>query len=161
MNKESVIMTCNSLLRRNTPLDFDCGKLCDGRCCKGDSNTGMLLFPGEEKIIDSDFTVQTGLNGEKYAICNGSCNRNKRPLACRIYPLFPIICENNNIKVVFDYRADCPLCEGDYKFDRKFIKAVKRVGEYLLLNEETAKFYRNLCDEMKEMITLYDKISKI
>ena len=63
----NVIESCYSVLRRTTPLDFDCGKICNGKCCKGDEKTGMLLFPGEEKVFsllkpdwifveDSDFT---------------------------------------------------------------------------------------------------------
>ena len=67
-----------------TPLSVDCGKLCGAACCESDDEeeTGMYLFPGEEKlfmgnadfkIIDSEF-----LYGEKRAkilICKGFCKR--------------------------------------------------------------------------------------
>ena len=57
MKKEVLLKTCYSLLRNTTPLDYDCGKICGGKCCKGDNKTGMLLFPGEEKLIDSNMKI--------------------------------------------------------------------------------------------------------
>ena len=115
MKKENVIKTCYSLLRNVTPLTFDCGKICQGKCCKGDDKTGMLLFPGEEKLIDPDMSVYKNENGDSFAICDGTCDRNRRPLACRIYPLFPVINNQNGedlIEAEFDVRADCPLLSG-------------------------------------------------
>ena len=53
MKKEKVIESCYSQLRKVTPLNFDCGKICNGKCCKGDEKTGMILFPGEEEFIDN------------------------------------------------------------------------------------------------------------
>lgn len=160
MKKENVIKSCYSILRKTTPLSFDCGTLCGGKCCKGDENTGMIIFPGEENLIDSKIKIITNEYNDKVAVCGGLCDRNKRPLSCRIYPLFPIIHNENNeekIKAVFDYRGDCPLKSGEYKFDRRFVKAVKRVGKYLLLNEETAAYYRELCDMFNEHFELVKK----
>ena len=153
MKKENVIKTCYSLLRNITPLEFDCGKVCQGKCCKGDNKTGMLLFPGEEGIVDTDMVIYRNENGDSFAVCDGSCDRNKRPLACRIYPLFPVIKNHNGeeyIETEFDIRADCPLLSGDFKISRKFAGKVKRVGKYLLLNKETAEFYRELSEELTE-----------
>lgn len=160
MKKENVIKSCYSVLRKTTPLYFDCGKICNGKCCKGDEKTGMLLFPGEENLIDPNINVIETDSGDKLAVCNGACDRNRRPLSCRIYPLFPVIVEENGegkIKVCFDYRADCPLLlsQTDYKFNRRFIKGVRRVGKYLLLNEETAEYYKELsaaCNEYYELL---------
>ena len=47
MKKEEVILKCYKILENETPLNFDCGKICKNKCCKGDENTGMLLFPGQ------------------------------------------------------------------------------------------------------------------
>lgn len=163
MKKENVIKSCYSVLRKTTPLNFDCGKICNGKCCKGDEKTGMLLFPGEEKLIDPDINVIENEQGDKLAVCNGSCDRNRRPLSCRIYPLFPVLYEEEGkceIKVVFDFRADCPLSEGEYGFNRRFIKAVKRVGKYLLLNEETAVYYKELSDMHNEHFELIKKFQE-
>lgn len=157
MKKESVLKSCYSALRRCTPLDFDCGKLCDGKCCDGDENTGMLLFPGEENLIDPGMIIKRDESGATVAICNGTCDRNKRPLSCRMYPLFPIIKTENDreyIETEFDPRADCPLTSGELTISRRFDKAVRRVGKYLLLNEETETAYRQLSAELSDYIEL-------
>lgn len=157
MKKENVLKSCYSVLRRVTPLNFDCGKICNGKCCKGDEKTGMLLFPGEENLIDPDINVIETEGGDTLAVCNGTCDRNRRPLSCRIYPLFPLLSEEDEINVVFDLRADCPLAKGEYSFDRRFLKAVKRVGKYLLLNDETARYYKELCEVQREYMDLIKK----
>lgn len=163
MKKENVINSCYSLLRNVTPLSFDCGKICNGKCCKGDNKTGMVLFPGEEMLLDKDINVITDDEGFKIAVCGGVCNRNYRPLSCRIYPLFPVIKNENGreyIQVEIDPRADCPLCSEEYEFKKNFIKAVKRVGKYLLLNEETADTYRKLSAEIEDINKLRELLFK-
>jgi hypothetical protein len=161
MKKEEVILSCYSLLREETPLKFDCGKICSGKCCKGDENTGMILFPGEEKFLDKNIKIKESESGLKIAVCNGTCSRNKRPLSCRIYPLFPIITENGKIKTIIDIRADCPLKTGGYRFNEAFVRKVKRVGKYLLLNEETKAVYLELSEDINEQIELLEKLKKI
>ncbi len=160
MKKEDVIKTCRSALAKVTPLDTDCGKICGAFCCHGDGKTGMLLFPGEEALTDGNIEIIRNDAGDKIAVCNGKCDRHKRPLACRIYPLFPIIRSENGkeyIETVFDSRANCPLTTGEYKISNRFSKTVKRVGKYLLLNPETADFYRKLSEE----ITDYAELEKL
>lgn len=157
MKKEEVILKCYKILENETPLESDCGKICENKCCKGDENIGMLLFPGEEKLIDENMKIRVTENGDKIAICNGRCDRSKRPLSCRIYPFFPLIKEfhgKTRIKIIFDLRADCPLSGGDYEFNKEFLRRLKRVGKYLLLNEKTKKMYIDLCDDMSEQIEL-------
>ena len=160
MKKDLVLKSCYSVLRRTTPLDFDCGKICNGKCCKGDEKTGMLLFPGEEKLIDPNINIIRTQSGDCLAVCNGTCDRNRRPLSCRIYPLFPAVTDEGDINVCFDYRADCPLdkSNNDYKFNRRFVKGVRRVGKYLLLNEETKEFYLELSDTCNEYYELLKKL---
>ena len=157
MKKEEVILKCYKILENETPLEFDCGKICENKCCKGDENTGMLLFPGEEKLIDENMKIRFTENGDKIAVCNGKCDRSKRPLSCRIYPFFPLIKEfrgKTRIKIIFDLRADCPLSSNEYEFNKEFLRQLKRVGKYLLLNEKTKKMYIDLCDDMSEQIEL-------
>lgn len=155
MKKENVIKSCYSALGKYTPLEVDCGQLCDGFCCKGGENLGMLLFPGEESLIDGDITVTEDANGRKVAVCNGSCDRSKRPLSCRIYPLLPVF-DGENIETAFDVRANCPLTSGELEISRRFDKAVRRVGKYLLLNEETKAFLTELSEEQQEYNKLKD-----
>ncbi len=160
MKKENVIESCYSKLRKVTPLNFDCGKICNGKCCKGDEKTGMIIFPGEEKFIDENMKVFRNEEGDTVAVCNGSCNRNKRPLACRIYPLFPLLVSSegkDRVEVIFDCRADCPITEGDYQISRRFEKAVRRVGKYLLLNEEIKAYYKELSQVQTDYLKLLEK----
>jgi len=127
-----------------TPLPFDCGKLCGRRCCKGDG--GMYLFPGEEvmhkktflNITDSAFTYCG--KAVLFAACEGICEREKRPLSCRIFPLFPYLKRGQDLRIITDPRAYaiCPLtsCEPD----RHFYKKVKRAILLLMKFEPVREF---------------------
>ena len=127
-------------LKDYTPLTVDCGVLCNHACCKGDENTGMILFPFEETTLN----VKTTENGERLAVCDGSCDRHERPLACRIFPFFPTIDDRGKIYVELDYRASrlCPMIEhcDELLFDPKFLIALKKVGKILSKDEECREF---------------------
>jgi len=147
-----------------TPLLFDCGKLCDGACCKSDDNeeTGMYLFPGEEalfrnnpdfKIVSSEFEY-----GGKYAdilICKGHCDRNLRPLSCRIFPVIPYV-EGNSFKLIFDPRAKglCPLTElSDFsELDAEFLRKTENVVRLLMKFGETKVFLESLTDILDDYL---------
>lgn len=137
-----------------TPLKADCGCLCDGACCKGDGNTGMRLFPNEPTSLPT----KKDQNGCKLVVCSGSCGREERPLACRIFPLFPTIADNGKIYPEIDYRGYtlCPMVEhcDDVLFDKSFIKAVKRVGKLLSRDSDCRDFLK----EQTEEIDLYYKL---
>ena len=90
-------------LKTLTPLPFDCGRLCDGACCKGDSDSGMYLFPFEEKfyedkkgfdVSDSELLYPDS-SPVRFICCNNFCNRSERPISCMIFPLFPYLLGNN------------------------------------------------------------------
>ncbi|MBE6823911.1 MAG: hypothetical protein E7513_01055 [Ruminococcaceae bacterium] len=140
-----------------TPLTVDCGVLCGGACCKGDENIGMKLFPHEDSALE----IRANSSGERLAICNGTCNRTERPLACRIFPFFPTIDENGKIFVELDYRAQrlCPMIEhsDELLFDPKFFKAVKKVGKILSKDEECKAFLRDSTDEIDMFHSFYQK----
>lgn len=131
-----------------TPLRADCGKLCSGACCKGDSNTGMRLFPFEETSLPVTYLE----SGVRLAVCDGSCNRDERPLACRIFPFFPTVDENGKVYVEPDLRAKrlCPLLahSEEILFDKRFFKAVKRVGKILTKDEKCREFLRESTEEI-------------
>lgn len=105
-------------LENITPLKpFNCGKLCSARCCSGDENDGMGLFPGEEELLKdcADFEIKKseGNFGESVLVCRGECDRRKRPLACRIFPLFPLAVERENEIVIVpvpDRARGCVRC---------------------------------------------------
>lgn len=157
--KMNILDDCYSLLEKETPLKFDCGILCNSQCCKGDDKTGMLLFPGEADLLKGEYEI-IETDGRKYAVCDGSCNRRLRPLACRIYPLFPLVEKDENgiykIEVIKDPRARCPITAFDAEFKRSFIRKVKLCGEFLLTDSETADFLTELSDEINE----YEELAK-
>ena len=131
-----------------TPLKVDCGQLCGGACCKGDSSTGMRLFPHEK----SNLNIITTDEGIRLAICNGNCDREKRPLACRIFPFFPTVDDKNRVYVELDYRAAnlCPMIEhcDEIIFDKQFLSAVKKVGKILVKDEKCKAFLKQSTDEI-------------
>ena len=121
-------------LNHRTPLKGNCGVLCGGRCCSDEDceELGMYLFPGEEELFINEpgFRVEESefeVNGKKTAIlfCDGTCDRRKRPLSCRIFPLFPYVTATGELTVVKDIRSKsvCPLFEADMKeFSHAFIR---------------------------------------
>lgn len=136
------------ILGELTPLRADCGQLCDCACCKGDENTGMRLFPHEESTL----SVKVLESGERLAVCDGHCHRSKRPLACRIFPFFPTIDDRGRVYVETDLRAKllCPLIEhsDEIVFDKRFFKALKKVGKILSKDEECREFLLRSTEEI-------------
>ncbi len=131
-----------------TPLCVDCGVLCGGACCKGDRDTGMRLFPHEESTL----SVTPLPDGGRLAVCDGTCDRKGRPLSCRIFPFFPTIDDKGRIFVETDDRARrlCPLLihSDELVFDRRFFKAVKRVGKLLAKDDECRAFLTEVTAEI-------------
>lgn len=128
------------IMGKLTPLTVDCGVLCGCACCKGDERTGMRLFPFEE----SELNVIVTEDKNRLAVCDGTCDRSKRPLSCMIFPFFPTIDDRGKIYVELDYRAQrlCPIVDhyDELLFDPKFLKAVKKVGKILAKDDECKKF---------------------
>ncbi len=104
-----------------TPLKKDCGLICGGECCKGDDETGMLLFPFEKSTL----SVKEK-DGVRLAVCGGKCNRAERPLSCKIFPFFPYVTPEGKIRVIPDVRgiSICPLIShfSDVRFDKGFFQ---------------------------------------
>ncbi len=152
-----------SLLEQLTPLKSDCGALCGGACCRSleGEETGMLLFPGEE----DDYV---GLEGWRLTetrqgwlvSCPGTCDRSMRPLACRIFPLLPVLREDG-IHVAVDARARavCPLSrQGMKAMDQDFVAAVRQVGVLLAGDEEQRVMLRQLTEMQDELVALRKRI---
>ncbi len=136
-----------------TPLKKDCGLICGGACCKGDENTGMLLFPFEKTSL----TV-TEKDGVRLAVCGGKCKREHRPLSCMIFPFFPYITQDGRIKVVPDIRGYniCPLIRNleQTRFDRAFLRRVKDVGRLLAQDEECRAFLYETSREIDSILNI-------
>lgn len=150
---KNIYAEANRILGDKTPLKKDCGLICGNICCKGDSDTGMLLFPFEETTLGIKEK-----DGVRLAVCEGRCDRNKRPLSCRIFPFFPYVTPEGKIKVIPDIRGVniCPLVShfNEIKFDRGFLFRVKKIGRLLYADEECRKFLIDTSREIDVLITL-------
>ncbi len=126
-----------------TPLDYDCGSLCGKACCKGEEN-GMLLFPHEEEALDLSAYTVNERDGLLLLRCDGRCERENRPLACRIFPFFPTIMPNGRIAVRPEAGAFklCPCLQhiDCIRFDKLFLRSVRRVGRLLSIDDDCRAF---------------------
>ncbi len=156
-----------------TPLRVDCGRLCDAACCKPDETgeNGMLLFPFEDRLYrapiegfafhlaDDDRLVKGG----KRLICEGTCQREHRPLACRMFPLRMRVetdeeTQTARVKAELDPRAwaVCPLLEqgGMRAMSADFIREVEAAGDLLCENVYMLEALLNeqrMIDEMRRL----------
>ena len=155
-NKTACINKAYEILERATPVSYDCGKICNKKCCKGDNKDGMLLFPGEEELFafNDNFELYYDKRYECNAVvCKGPCNRNERPLACRIFP-YMIYSDtaNGRLSAAPDIRAleFCPLLAEKYQFDRRFLRALRLVAIKLSENKEITEFIGNITKKLTD-----------
>ena len=160
---DAAVSAAREKLKNVTPLKKDCGRVCDARCCRPleGEETGMLLFPGEAEAYAKleGWTVRHAAQGD-IVVCPGTCDREERPLSCRLFPLLPLIGDDGEIRVVTDLRARavCPLArQGKSALDPAFIDAVREAGELLAQSEEQAMFLDVLEEEQEELKELRKK----
>jgi len=142
-------------LNNITPLYFDCGQLCNNACCSSSNNSGMVLFPYEDeyyKSISHTFSITDG-NFYKLLVCDGTCDRDIRPLSCIIYPLFPYLYEDDRLDLKLDTRAynKCPLYFTDIeqlKLQPLFRLKLFKIFEQLIKNDEINLFLKKLTKEL-------------
>ena len=147
------LMRARALTGAVTPLSMDCGRACGHACCLPDETGqgGMLLFPGEDALyLDKPGFTITGYDAlEVPALlltCAGTCEREERPLSCRIFPLLPKL-KDGQVRVVRDRRGFevCPLLpSGIGAFQRDFVDAVRAAGEILYQVTEHRDFLDRL-----------------
>ncbi|MDR9827841.1 hypothetical protein RCJ22_19760, partial [Vibrio sp. FNV 38] len=89
---DPMLLAAREKLNQVTPLKKDCGRVCGARCCLSleAEETGMLLFPGEKACYEGreGWTVRETSRGQ-IVFCPSRCDRQERPLACRLFPLLP------------------------------------------------------------------------
>ena len=156
---KDALKQARELLAELTPLKSDCGRVCGARCCRPleGEETGMLLFPGEE----AEYRGKPGWKlletaAGTLAVCPGVCGRNERPLACRLFPLLPVLRENG-VKAAMDQRAEtvCPLTRyGLQGLDPAFKDAVREAGRILAEDPEQKQFLETLTAEQDELKAL-------
>ncbi len=164
MTKEGFYNAVYSILGDVTPLKVDCGQLCNGACCEvSDEITGMYLFPGEEvmyksmpqwgEIYDTDFSY----NGKYVDLftCTGKCDRERRPLSCRIFPLVPYVKRGGKMEIRMDIRGRgmCPLATAMRVEDLspKFVSKVTATMKLCMANPETREFLYALSESLDEV----------
>jgi len=159
MHKTILYKKAYRMLDNITPLKFDCGMLCESRCCEGDDDTGMHLYPGEEIIQNNNKLLKIReefFEGGKilFATCNGKCDRRSRPLACRIFPLAPYISQDGRLHIVEDPRAKhiCPLLfySDSAKMDRRFKSSIYKVFRFLIEDREIKDYVCRLSNTLRE-----------
>lgn len=148
-----------------TPLSTDCGLNCGGACCQPlpGEETGMLLFPGEEKYYAAlpGYRMKETDHG-MLLICDGRCERADRPLSCRLFPLLPLLREDG-VKVATDLRAKavCPLArQGKDALRTEFVSAVRQAGRILAEDEEQRAFLARLTRQQDELKALHRQFGR-
>lgn len=137
MTSAEALRSARALLESVTPLRRDCGKACGAACCQPDADGqgGMLLFPGEEAFYTREDSFAKlspyalhGYGGPLFLLtCDGACDRAARPLACRLFPLVPIV-SGTGFSLAMDVRAwpVCPLMEhGLAGLSRQFVEKAR------------------------------------
>ncbi|HEY9058891.1 MAG TPA: hypothetical protein VIO64_00075 [Pseudobacteroides sp.] len=161
MNKKLLYKKAYRILESSTPLKFDCGLVCDKKCCSGDNDSGMHLYPGEEMMHQaSDFLdIRKEPFGDShilFAVCNGSCIRKRRPLSCRTFPYAPYIDLSGKLTVIEDPRAKylCPLLfdEAEIKLNRMFKRDILKVFRILIRDEEIKAYVHTLSRVLDEYL---------
>ena len=137
------------LLADVTPLRYDCGALCGAACCKGDEKDGMILFPGERGWYEGreGFTIRHNAEYDyDYLVCRGECDRDERPLSCRIYPYFFYRAEDGGVTAAPDVRAlgRCPLAGTDIPADKTFLRRMRMGAKVIVSDEEMLAFVTRL-----------------
>ena len=118
---------------------------------------GMLLFPGEIKLLSQEpgyrfFRIPYMGESAWFMVCEGVCDRRKRPLACRIFPLAPQIGDSGEIRALPDPRAGrmCPLAGGEF-LNPAFRRAVEKALRHISQAPEIYDFMRLLSADLDEM----------
>lgn len=159
MNKKILYKKAYRILENSTPLKVDCGLVCNKKCCSGDSNKGMHLYPGEEILhVDSGFlnikNESFGNSHILFATCKGTCIRKLRPLSCRIFPFAPYFDSTGRLSIIEDPRAKylCPLLFDDVeiRISMRFKRDMLKVFRILVRDEEIKDYVHTLSKVLDE-----------
>ena len=123
----------------------------------------MLLFPEEEDYYeDLEGWRIVPAGREMLLICPGECERENRPLSCRIFPLMPRIRADGTVSVLTDERARavCPLAkQGKRGMDPAFVQAVREAGEKLARDPAQRDFLERRAREQEELKALREALT--
>ena len=141
-----VLPRAYAAIGEKTPMLFDCGQLCGAVCCRPDEDGqgGVYLFPGERALLeDCGWARVFSAEFAPVMLCDGRCDRERRPLGCRIFPLTPVCGENGKWTVRMDVRARamCPLAaHGVRGLDPEFVRAARKALRIIAGDPEGGAF---------------------
>lgn len=161
-----------SMLDEVSPLDFDCGMLCDDACCVNDEDYDLALYlmPGEELIYeDSDdfnlyyipsdtFEFPHSWDDDVFMVeCVNPphCNRCIRPIQCRTFPLIPHLSGDDTFHLILDsseFPYSCPIVDENMELNADFIKVTFNVWKILIEDPivyDLIKYDSSLRDDRK------------
>ena len=140
-----------ALLENVTPMPFDCGMVCGAACCNAeDEDAGIFLLPGEEVMQEresGDFAWEEISKSNWFLRCmrTDNCNRQKRPIQCRTFPLMPIINESGELEIIvndMELPYACPLIESEADMSEEFYEAVRAAWERLTEIPEVKEYLK-------------------
>jgi hypothetical protein len=119
-----------------------------------EADLGMYLLPGEEMVQDpedswlsmseedsAEYDFPTSWPKRTiFAKCRGpeNCKREKRPIQCRTFPLYPHITEEGELALIYcDFELPylCPLIEKETELNENFILATYSAWRRLIEEE--------------------------
>lgn len=156
--RKSTYKAIYRLLDLVSPVDYDCGTLCQAACCtcgqqesSDEDQLGIYLLPGEEKLFTQkenwlhwtweqaeDFEFPESWTGKVYFIrCKTPphCPREHRPLQCRFFPLEPHLTEDGVLHLIWNtvpLPYQCPLISRRMNLTPSFIQATYTVWKHLI-----------------------------
>lgn len=146
------ILALYRIIGAKTPIKADCGELCGAACCQGGEEDGMMVLPGEEKLLRlwPGMRIKKSANGHVYAVCDGRCRRALRPFSCRIYPL-ALLKVGDEVRVVADSRAKyrCPLLAAPAYIDPDFVRALRKAGKLICRSASGRAYLEELAKELR------------
>jgi Fe-S-cluster containining protein len=146
LNYKEIYRQVYSLLEIAVIKNYDCGRLCGAKCCSSENKRGIYLYPFEEVMFDQSepwlewkvhrqkwYDLPTGISKLYFLTCKGSCERNKRPIQCRIYPFSFQMGADNNVELVEnDFGHHCNILQGNCEINDKFLTNLRKAAELLL-----------------------------
>ena len=108
----------------------------------------MWLLPGERELLHGQegYRFLYAEDGD-ILLCDGHCQRDMRPFACRIFPLFPLVRRKDDgayaIDIIYDPRAAsiCPLAEIEFPLRSMFRYLVYHATKYMLQDPVIAEWW--------------------
>ncbi len=144
-------------LDRVTPIDGDCGALCGSICCQDspDYEMVMYLLPGEDKVHNKSdpwlcwewddprvHHFPKSFRGPLWMVdCTQAeaCNRKKRPVQCRTFPVAPHLTLKDELILIWDNMElpyVCPLLAQQAALREDFMETTLAVWEMLCTDRQ-------------------------